>query len=375
MRHFCLLLLLPLTGCAQRPAGPPAPHIAGETINVHEHIQGVDEAEPLLEAMNRTGVKTTLLMGSSWFTVTMNQRDGFTRVPWNNEQLLKIVEKYPGRFEAWPTLNPLDPDKLEKLQELVRRGATGLKLYTGHGLLDQRRYGYFFHPVAMDHWDMLPVFAWLEAEGIPIMFHVNPGPKTPGFAEEFATVLDLFPDMKVIAPHFILSSIRSSRLEQFLQAYPNLYTDLSFGHDDFLLPGLKRIHKSPKKFRRLLRKYPDRFMFGTDVVVTRVAFKTPEWIAMRFQAYLDMLSKKKYTTPLLKGKTLRGLGLKPKALAKVLYGNYHAMRASKPKDTVTGTLDYSKMGVVYTGRDLGTWLPPDHRWARPDKKPKLQSLP
>ena len=326
---------------------------------MHEHIQSAKEADRLLQAMDRHGVAKTVLMGSSWVTITLSQRRGFSAWERNNEELLDIVERHPERFEAWVTIDPTDPEKLEKLQRWVAEGATGLKLYSGHGVRDLRPgHGpYFFHEVAMDHPDMLPVFAYAEETGLPICFHVNPGPTTPGFAEEFATVLTLFPDLKVNAPHFMLSSILASRLKTFLRAFPNLHTDVSFGQDKFLVPGLLRISRSPEKFRKLLREFPTRFMWGTDVVVTRAAVKSPDFISVRMQAYLDMLTRDRYQTPLVEG-VLRGLALSPEEADRVLFGNYEAFVKSRPRGTQTGEVDWTAVGVPLTLRDLGTFVPP-----------------
>lgn len=350
------------------PAGAALPD-GTPVINVHEHIQSAREADRLLAAMDRTGIDKTILMGTSWFTITLNQRDGFTRVDWNNRQIVEIARRFPDRFLAWPTIDPVDPDKLEKLQGYVADGATGLKLYAGHGLHDQRpgAWGYFFHPVAMDHPDMLPVYAWCEEVGLPIMFHVNPGPTAPGFAEEFITVLTLFPDLKVIAPHFILSSIKSTRLRALLDAFPNLYSDMSFGHDDFLSAGLKRISRSPVKFRRLIRDYPDRFMFGTDVVITAAPQKDVAWIGERVQAYLDMLTRETYETPVVPGKTLRGLALPQHHLEGVLWRNFELFMMRRPRNTQVSEVEWTPMGVYYEARPLG-WQLPRWLWKRREGK-------
>lgn len=355
-----------------KPAGlanPGTPLDGIPIVNVHEHIQSAEEAGRLLAAMDATGIRRTVLMGSSWFTVTLNQNDGFTRVDWNNRQILDIVKQHPERFLAWPTIDPTDPDKLKRLEEYVALGASGLKLYLGHGLHDQRpgATGYFFHTVAMDDPGMLPVYAYCQRVGLPIMFHVNPGPTAPGFADEFITVMRQFPDLKVIAPHFILSSIKSSRLRELLDAFPNVYSDLSFGHDDFLLAGLKRIDRSPKKFKKILADYPTRFMFGTDVVVTAAPQKSAEWIAERVRAYLDMLRAESYTTPVLPGTTLKGLGLGREALEQVLYKNFDAFMALKPSNTQTGPIEWKKLGVPQTPRQPGTQLPRD-LWKKNKKK-------
>ncbi len=331
-----------------------------QTINVHEHIQSLAQADTLLAAMDENGIAKTVLMGSSSVTITLSQQWGFARWEHNNEQILDIVDRHPDRFEAWVTLDPMDPDKLEKLEKWVAAGATGLKLYSGQGVRDQRpNHGpYFFHEVALDHPDMLPVYAYAEETGLPICFHVNPGPTAPGFAEEFATVLTLFPDLKVNAPHFMLSSIRASRLKTFLRAFPNLHTDISFGQDKFLVPGLKRISRSPARFQKLIRAFPDRFMWGTDVVVTGASAKDPKFITVRVQAYFDMLSKDWYTTPLIPDVRLRGLALAPEEVERILWRNYEAFVAKRPRGTRTGQVDWTAVGVPLTLRDLGTFVPP-----------------
>ena len=360
----------PLTGGQDLDPTQPGTSLAGiPIINVHEHIQSIDEADRLLKAMDQTGIARTVLVGSSWFTVTLNQKDGFTRVDWNNRQILNIARRHAKRFMAWPTLDPQDPQKLEKLKEYVSLGATGLKLYLGHGLHDQRpgATGYFFHTVAMDDPGMLPVYAYLQKMGLPIMFHVNPGPKAPGFADEFIDVMRAHPDLKVIVPHFMLSSIRSSRLRAFLDAFPTVYSDISFGHDDFLRAGLKRISRRPDKFRKLFADYPDRFTFGTDVVVTAAPQKDAEWIAVRVRAYLDMLTKTAYTTPILPGRTLRGLALDRAAVAKVLHENFERFIAMQPKGTETGPIDWKQLGVPDTPRPDGQMLPRD-AWDAHNKK-------
>ncbi len=322
---------------------------AAQTINIHEHIQSEAEVPKLLAVMDALGIERTVLVGSSWFTITLNEDVGFTRYDENNEALLRIVERYPGRFEAWPTVNPEDPDMLAKFQSLVDRGATGLKLYLGHGFKSKKTGKYFFHTRPLDDPKMLPLYAYCEKHFVPVCFHVNPGPKTPGFAEEFIAVLTQFPDLKVICPHFMLSSIKDSRLREFLDTFPNLYSDISFGHDDYLKAGLKRISRDPAKYRGLFMTYPDRFMFGTDCVITANERKDETWIRARYRSYLDMLRKETYQTPLLPRQTLHGLNLAPDLLDRILHANYETFLARKPTSTqITRTIDWSHMGVAQT---------------------------
>ena len=134
---------------------------AGLIIDVHEHIESIKMAPLYLEVMDELGIRTMCLMGSPKFTLTMNESYGFTGYDENNETLLEIVQAYPGRFEAWPTLSPTDPENLNKLKSLIARGATGVKLYNGHGYVTRKK-EFMFHPVAMDDPKMLPVYAYCE---------------------------------------------------------------------------------------------------------------------------------------------------------------------------------------------------------------------
>jgi predicted TIM-barrel fold metal-dependent hydrolase len=318
-----------------------------ETVNVHEHIQSEREAPQLLRAMDTVGIEKTVLVGSSWFTITLDPKVGFSRYDQNNAEILSISANFPGRFEAWPTLNPQDPLKLDKLKRLHDHGATGLKLYIGHGYVSPLTGDYFFHTVAMDDRQLAPIYEYCTENFLPICFHVNPGPKTPGFAQEFVKVLQSFPDLLIIAPHWALSSIRLSRLRELLCKFPNLMTDISFGHDTYLMAGLRRISRDPEKYRELIAEFPGRAMFGTDLVITAARHKTDGWIRARMKAYLDMLTLDQYKSDILPGQTLRGLGLDQILLDNILSENYRAFRRRRPKGTLVGShIDWLAFGVT-----------------------------
>jgi len=341
-----------------RCSAGPEPPAKMRIIDVHEHIQSLKQAGIYVTVMDQLGIERMSLLGSSWFTITLRDEVGFTRYDENNEELMKIVQAYPGRFDAWPVINPLDTDKLDKFKALMDRGATGLKLFTGHGYVTRKTNEYIFHPIAMDDARMLPVYRHCEENGIPVLIHVNPSPVKPGFCEEFVTVLREFPDMVVNCPHFMLSSIKDSRLREFLDVFPNLYTDISFG-DAFMKAGLTRISKNPSKFKKLFSDYPDRFMFGTDLVLTDFPGKGEEWVHNQFQAYLDMLTKETYTTPCIPGQTLQGVALPRKTLEGILATNYEKFLAKKPHGTkIARTVNWRNMGVTPSGRKPGQAFPP-----------------
>ncbi len=343
----------------------------GKSIEVHLHIKSMDEADKLIPVMDKMGVAKCVLLGSSKFTITLKEKHGFTEYDKNNEELLKIVKKYPGRFEAWPTIDPLDDKKLDKLKDYVSRGATGLKLYLGHGFVAKSTGRYFFHTMAMDDPRMLPVYRYCQEYNIPVCLHVNPGPTKPGFAQEFIAVLTKFPDMKIICPHFMLSSIKQTRLREFLDTFPNLYTDIGFGFVDYFKAGLKRMSRNHKKFRRLIEDYPDRVMWATDMVLTPVKFKQPWFVEGRFQAYFDVLAKRQWTSDVIeKGAIFNGLALPNHLLERVLWKNYEDFLAKKPVGTyVTREIEWKNMGAEFMARETGqTFLPPKKKKSKRSKK-------
>ncbi|MFP4500097.1 MAG: amidohydrolase family protein [Candidatus Hydrogenedentota bacterium] len=332
-------------------------------VNAHEHAENIDDVERLQPANEAHGIGMTVLLGSSHFTITLNPRVGFTRYDEYNDNMLEIAQEYPDHFQAWPTISPTDPMMVTKLDAYMQQGASGLKLYTGHGYVSPVDNTYLFHPIAMDDARMFPLYEYLEKNNVPTIWHVNP--YKIGFAQEFIEVLRLFPDMRVICPHFMLSSIKDSRLREYLDTFPNLYSDVSFGHDDFLIAGLKRISGSPDKFRDIFNTYPDRFMFGTDLVVTNHPVKTTEWLGERMQAYLDMLTKETYTVSFIKGDdgepaVLNGLEITSPLLDNILYHNFNRFMASDPEGTeITREINWSRIDRPKMDRDPGQAYPPD----------------
>ena len=276
-------------------------------INTHEHFQSFNEVPKFTEAMKQTGIVKTVILGSPEATI-LSGRKGFSGEEKYNLEVIKIANTFPDRFIAFPTLNPRDPEKLEKLKRCLKMGGQGLKLYNGHSV---------FYDLPLDDPTMLPVYEFCEKNKVPILMHVNLGL----YQQEFESVLTKFPKLKIICPHFCLSTIETDRFEYIMTKYPNLYSDISFGFIDYLKAGLLRISKDPERYRKLLAKYQDRFFFGTDMVVTSAPYKTSDWMAQVTRAYRDMLEKDSYEFFAIPGMSLRGLHLDGEVLEKIYHSN------------------------------------------------------
>jgi hypothetical protein len=117
------------------------------------------------------------------------------------------------------------------------------------------------------------------------------------------------------------------------------------------------ISKEPDKFKRIFKKYPDRFMFATDLVM--IKGRKDDWAPVQFQAYIDMLTKETYTSPAIPGVTLNGLNLPDDLLSRILFRNYHAFRKFRPVNTKPrGEIDWKRMSVEPVERKPGEAFPP-----------------
>lgn len=261
---------------------------AFKIINAHEHVQSFRNIPILLKMMEDCQIEKMVLLGTSKYTFYLNPKYGFTEYDQNNEEIINISKKYPDKFIALCTINPLDEDKLEKLKAYIAAGAKGLKLYNGHGYF----YDHFFK-LPLDDPGMMEVYKYCEEQRIPILYHINSG----RFLDQMERILKTFPNLVVIAPHFILTTRNITLLSRLLDTYPNLYIDISFGHPDFQVAGFKSISQNAVDFREFMQKYRDRINFGTDIVITSYRAKSRSYIEEVTLSYFDMLEKEEFTLP------------------------------------------------------------------------------
>lgn len=245
-------------------------------INMHEHMENMQDAEAYMDIASSHGITKTMLVGSS--DATLYSRKGFDNYDRNNEELLNIKSKYPDNFEVLCTTYWNDPQQVEKAKKCWEKGAKGVKLYNGHAN---------FYELPLDDPKMLSLYEFIEKNGLILLFHVNGGK----YMAEFKRVLDKYPNMKVICPHYCLISKNLKELSSLMDKYPNLYVDTSFGYIDYTVDGFKRTAKYSDKFREFIQKYKERVLLGTDQVVTNVKTKShTEFLDETIGAYVDILT-------------------------------------------------------------------------------------
>jgi predicted TIM-barrel fold metal-dependent hydrolase len=277
-------------------------------INAHEHFQSIDSVPKFLEAMRRNDVVKTVIVGSPEATI-ISGREGFFGEEKYNLEVLRIANHYPDNFIAFPTLNPRDSKKLEKLERWLALGGKGLKLYSGHSS---------FYDLPLNHPTMTPLYKVCENNNVPILFHVNVGLHQ----KEFENVLATFSGLKVICPHLCLSTTAPNRFDYLMKRYPNLYSDISMGYIDFMKVALLRLSRNAKKFRELIVNHQDRIFFGTDNVITDAPHKTVDWIDRMTRVYRDLLEKRKYDFFGIAGQPLVGFHLDEPVLEKIYRSNF-----------------------------------------------------
>ncbi len=296
-------------------------------INIHEHIHTYNLADGWLEAMERCNVSSTVMLGSPDATFLLKPTGHFNAYDGNNEMVVKLAYYYSDelkdkpKFIAFPTVNSSDPDNLEKFKDLMSRGAWGLKLFTGH-------YASFYsYQGPLNKSSMYPIYEYCEKEKIPLIWHIHLGYSY--MRDELEAVLQDFPNLIIDVPHWGLRSCDLPTIEYFLDKYPNLYTDISFGA--WAMDGFKRLSGNVSAIRAFCEKYQDRLMFGTDMVYTGHIRKTVEWAANITQAYVDLMSNKFYSVyapPDVMGDwngispgDYNGLALDQSILDKIFYDN------------------------------------------------------
>jgi predicted TIM-barrel fold metal-dependent hydrolase len=299
-RYLLVLLFIVFIGCAQQEY---------PIYDMHAHIQEVEQFDKFIKAMDQANISKVLLLGSPSSTI-LSGRTGFEGYDYYNDVVLTIAELYPERASALCTLYPKDDDKLNKLKECVERGSIGLKLYSGHSF-------FYEEDAPLNATFMDGVYSYLQENDLFIIWHVNPY----YYQAEFEDVLKKYPKLRIICPHFCMSSINIERLEHLMDTYPQLYFDISFGA--FAQDGLLRISQNIDKYKKVIEKYQDRVFFGIDIVVTDHPRKTKEWLTSIIMCYRNMLEKEEYYCKVGDDVdyVFNGLNLDKGVLKKIYYTN------------------------------------------------------
>lgn len=209
--------------------------------------------------------------------------DGFAK----NAQAFAAAAKADDRFLWLCRMNHDEPD-LAHLENCKTLGASGLKLHNAGvitGGVDHRCW-------ENDPWQR--IYARAGELGMPILWHVTQrltdSPYTGGGENSYwkkgwehgvtyinQDLLDSF--LSIVAKHRSTTFIGAhqlhmgpERLATMFDAHPNLVVDTSIGC--YVAPDDVMYEEDRQRWRRFVLKYPDRILFGSDVMMNRREVRT-----------------------------------------------------------------------------------------------------
>jgi predicted TIM-barrel fold metal-dependent hydrolase len=258
-------------------------------VNFHDHAYKEIHTETYVAAAQAVGVVKTVLVASPKFTIYgkgHSKKEGFEE---NFQEILRISERWPGQFIPFTAIDPADPEKLAKVKRHHSEGAKGLKLYSGHSIFYEKDVGLM--PPGMGD-----VLNYCGENNMPVLWHVRMGRYGKEFEEE---VLKKFPHVTFVVAHYGVAFWRPEGklmddLPRLLDTYKNLYFDTCLGTRKILVDGLVLMGKHRERFKNLLNSYPDRFVIGTDMVITGNPEKTVSWMGKVLWAVRDQMEQDEF---------------------------------------------------------------------------------
>jgi predicted TIM-barrel fold metal-dependent hydrolase len=240
----------------------------------------------VIEVMNRTNVKTIVILTGMWGNKLQAVID-------------EMVKPYPGRFMVftqidWSRID--DPnfsqEMVKQLHDAVRRGARGLKVLKDLGLADRDKTGKL---IAVDDPRLDPIWEECGRLGIPVAIHVTDpeaffhpvdntneryeeltehpdwsfyGPQFPSKESILAARDHVFarhPKTTFVALHMANWPENLDYVSGMLEKYPNVMVE--FGARE------AELGRQPRRAGAFFLKYQDRIMFGTDNEVTEPMYR------------------------------------------------------------------------------------------------------
>jgi predicted TIM-barrel fold metal-dependent hydrolase len=246
-------------------------------IDYHNHLDALEPAD-VLRIMDACGIERTI-------NITMKVGDEAIAV------MRKFHSAGPQRFATigWMDWSGVERDdfarvSIDRLQRLVDHGAQGIKFWKDLGLSVRDGKGELLR---VDDERLAPIFEKAGELGIPVMFHIaDPDAffKPIDAHNERFEELAAHPDWgfygaqyskkelldqrdRVIARHprttFVAAHVGEcgenlARANQLLETYPNTLLDIS--------ARASELGRQPYSAKALFLKFPDRILFGSDLV-------------------------------------------------------------------------------------------------------------
>ncbi|HTZ90588.1 MAG TPA: amidohydrolase family protein [Alloacidobacterium sp.] len=246
-------------------------------IDYHNHLDSLDPRD-VLRVMDACGLEKTV-------NITMKTGD----------EALRMIDTFraadPERFATIGWMDWSDvikPDfvtlTLERLEKLVERGAVGIKFWKDLGLSVRDASGELLR---VDDERLAPIFDKAAELGVPVVFHTaDPDafflpidarneryeelaahPDWGFYGSQYSKqelldqrdrVIARHPKTTFVAAHVAESGENLARVHTLLERYPNVYIDIS--------ARASELGRQPYSARKLFLKFPDRILFGSDLL-------------------------------------------------------------------------------------------------------------
>jgi uncharacterized protein len=250
-----------------------------------------------------------------------------------------ISKNYPTRFVLFTNVDFADIDNPEwagrmtkQLEDDVKRGAKGLKIYKSLGISNKDAKG---NRIAVDDPRIDPIWAKCGELGIPVLIHsADPKPFWDPIDAQNERWLELklhprrrydetnaswqtiiseqhhvfakHPKTKFINAHLGWFGNDLKKLAELLDKYPNMYTEIG--------AVIAELGRQPRAAKAFLTKYQDRVLFGKD-----------SWVPEEYETYFRVLETEDEYFPYHKRYhafwRMYGLGLPDEVLKKIYYKN------------------------------------------------------
>jgi predicted TIM-barrel fold metal-dependent hydrolase len=290
-----------------RPRPPRFP-----TIDAHAHLNSVHAygwrgrpAGDVIRALDRAGVRGLVDLDGGYGDRL-------------SAEIARTQALYPDRLAVfagiasatWPSTPNFGDVEAERLEDSVRRGARGVKVWKDVGLHDRDPEGRL---VALDDTRLAPLWEAASALNVPVLIHVadppaffepldegnerrdelrrhpdwhyqpiRATPDGPGFPshreliDQFEHVVTRHPATTFIGAHLASCGEDLGRLSGMLQRLPNLYVDIA--------ARINELGRKPDEARAFIEAFQDRILFGTD------AGPDPRWYPIYVQ-FLETASR------------------------------------------------------------------------------------
>lgn len=268
-----------LSAAVHQPTRPAAP-----IVDVHNHLGRLptgrwraDDPAALVAIMDEAGVQTIVNLDGRWGDELEQNLDRYDRA-------------HPGRYLTFARLDWAEcavagwPDRLARsLQDSIRRGANGLKVWKDVGLRIRDESGEL---IFLDDHRLDQVWSVAAAAGLPILVHTadpvaffqpldhrnerieellrhpdwyfgsDEFPPLPRLLDALEGMIAAFPAIPFIGAHVGCLAEDLDWVDRMLGRYPNFAVDLA--------ARIAELGRQPRRTKALIKTHPDRVLLGTD---------------------------------------------------------------------------------------------------------------